>query len=160
MTIEYTQQPLVCLPPPTSGWSRLTDAHDFLLTRAIRDSWATEAFPAAMAAWLQLEGYKADLNATIEVLSNHRQNPEGLVEDEAENTPQPLVLPEASVKVHRARRTIKASITELQILLEEPPDCVQELSGLVSLSFYDLTDGCRTPSSSLSSSAEPAACMH
>ena len=113
-----------------------------------------------MAAWLQLEACKAELNAAIEILSNHCQNPEGLLEGETEDTPQPLVLPQAPVEVHRARRTIKASITKLQILLDEPADCVQELSKQVSISFFDFTDSCRNPSSSLSSSAEPTACMH
>ena len=113
-----------------------------------------------MAAWLQLEACKAELNAAMEILSNHCQNPEGVIESEAENTPQPLILPGAPVEVRRARRTIKTGITKLQILLDEPADCVQELSRQVSIFFSDMTESCRNLSLSPSFSAEPTTCLH
>ena len=90
-----------------------------------------------MTGWALLEArtetHTTELITAIEVLTSHCRNKERTsdFEVEANNTPQPLISPEAL----RARRPIMANIAKLQTLLVEPVDFLQELARQVGLSL-------------------------
>ena len=90
-----------------------------------------------MTGWAQLEAQMAELNASIETLTNHCRDIEITSDFEAEagSAPQPLIPPEAPAEAHRARRPIMANIAKLQTLLAEPADFLQELARQVGLSL-------------------------
>jgi hypothetical protein len=77
-----------------------------------------------MDNWAQLEAYSNELIAAVNALVRHRANASG---DCPTGMPQPLISADAPNQAHHARRSIKANIAKLQVLIDEPVDFLQQL---------------------------------
>lgn len=79
-----------------------------------------------MNSLTQLETHTKELVTAVKNLANYYRNAEVHY-----STPQLRVPSEAPSEIHRAKRTILASVTKLQMLLDEPADFLQRLAGQV-----------------------------
>lgn len=77
-----------------------------------------------MDNWAQLEAYGNELTAAVNALVRLRANASG---DSPASLPQPLISADAPNQAHHARRSIKANIAKLQVLIDEPIDFLQQL---------------------------------
>lgn len=87
-----------------------------------------------MSSLAQLEAYTSELVAAAQRLTHYCRNYEAPVDLAAGDAPPPLVPPNAPSEVHRARRSMMASLAKLQTVLGEPEDFVHQLAGQVRYS--------------------------
>lgn len=76
----------------------------------------------------QLEAYASELIRSVQSLASYCRNTKS---HPLSSTPRSLVPPEAPQNVHRTRRTVLASITNIQIILADPVDFLQHLASQV-----------------------------
>jgi hypothetical protein len=88
-----------------------------------------------MTVLAELESQSKELSSAIENLVTHCQRAQLYADGTVPGKPPQIIPHEAPAEVHRARESVLASISRLQVMLAGPNDFLKQLASQVSRQF-------------------------